>query len=95
MRKRIRHYAIHIGRWTLHIGRWTWYVIVLDHHCADPRQAFGRDQLRLIDGARNRGGRDAGFLGDVGEQHEMGSGVKLPVLKLSVKSNERLWNPVK
>jgi len=26
MRKRIRHYAIHIGRWTLHIGRWTWYV---------------------------------------------------------------------
>ncbi len=26
MKKRIRHYAIHIGRWTLHVGRWTGYV---------------------------------------------------------------------
>ena len=56
----------------------SWDVVVLIHHGANARQAARSDDLRLVDGARDRCWGDLGLAGDLGYQHE-----RLLVMRIS------------
>ena len=50
------------------------HVIVLLHHGANPRETLARDELRLVNGSRNRRGGNARLSSNFSDQHGLAGG---------------------